>query len=540
MTVASIVALHIQLAQKKQENKRNQEMKSLLDNSDTIIFHWSASEGWPVISVTNNISMFGYLPEDFLDNKISYSSIIYKDDLEKVSKEVEEYLKNNIDNFKQVYRIRTKNDDIRWVEDTTIVQRDKDNEVVGFLGIIHDITEQRALEQNLKENEEKFRAMIESSLSGAFIYRDTYLYVNKAFENITGYSADELCTMAPQFVLEKKLQEHFHEIGQQRIQGKLLSTSDYQNVTIVRKDGKQCIVRISVSTIKYKGVYAGAGTVMDITDLMKEKKVHNLLAKTLKQTDDIVYITDINGNITYVNESTLKNYGYAEEELLGKNAKIFASGKYEKSFYEKFWKTILSGKNHRCIMTNRTKDGELLYEDKIVTPIFNENNEIENFVSTGTNITKRIELEKKLEKMAIIDNLTGIYNRHKINEVINNEIERVKRYNEDAVIVMFDIDHFKHVNDTYGHDVGDEVLKFLSQLVLKSIRKVDVVGRWGGEEFIVILSHIDLSHAYSKVESIRKKIENSLINGKYKISTYPKIKPINSPQPMGKTSSHIM
>jgi len=540
MTVASIVALHIQLAQKKQENKRNQEMKSLLDNSDTIIFHWSASEGWPVISVTNNISMFGYLPEDFLDNKISYSSIIYKDDLEKVSKEVEEYLKNNIDNFKQVYRIRTKNDDIRWVEDTTIVQRDKDNEVVGFLGIIHDITEQRALEQNLKENEEKFRAMIESSLSGAFIYRDTYLYVNKAFENITGYSADELRTMAPQFVLEKKLQEHFHEIGQQRIQGKLLSTSDYQNVTIVRKDGKQCIVRISVSTIKYKGVYAGAGTVMDITDLMKEKKVHNLLAKTLKQTDDIVYITDINGNITYVNESTLKNYGYAEEELLGKNAKIFASGKYEKSFYEKFWKTILSGKNHRCIMTNRTKDGELLYEDKIVTPIFNENNEIENFVSTGTNITKRIELEKKLEKMAIIDNLTGIYNRHKINEVINNEIERVKRYNEDAVIVMFDIDHFKHVNDTYGHDVGDEVLKFLSQLVLKSIRKVDVVGRWGGEEFIVILSHIDLSHAYSKVESIRKKIENSLINGKYKISTYPKIKPINSPQPMGKTSSHIM
>lgn len=518
MIVASIVALHIQLVQKKQENQKNQEMKSLLDNSDTIIFHWSASEGWPVLSVTNNISMFGYLPEDFIDNRISYASSIYKDDLEKVSREVEKYLKNNIDNFKQIYRIKTKNDDIRWIEDTTIVQRDKKNEVIGFLGIIHDITEQRALEQNLKENEEKFRAMIESSLAGAFIYRDTYIYVNKAFENITGYSADELYKKAPQFILEKKLQKKFQEIGQQRIKGKLLSKSDYQNVTIFRKDGEQRIVKLTVSTIKYKGTYAGAGTLMDITDLMKEKKVHNLLAKALKQTDDIVYITDVKGNITYVNDSTLKNYGYTREELLGENPKIFASGKHEKSFYEKFWKTILTGKNYHHIMINATKNGDLLYEEKIVTPIFNENNELESFVSTGTNITKRIELEKELEKMAIIDHLTNLYNRHKLNEVIRNELEQVKRYNEDAVIVMCDIDHFKHINDTYGHDVGDEVLKFLSQLLLKSIRKVDVVGRWGGEEFIMILSHIDLSHAYVKVESIRKKIENSLIDGKYKIT----------------------
>ncbi len=518
MTVASIVALHIQLAQIEQENKRNEEMKSLLDNSDTIIFHWSASEGWPVLSVTNNISMFGYTPEDFLDNKISYSSIIYEKDLEKISKEVEEYHKNNIDNFKQVYRIKTRDNTIRWIEDTTIVQRDENKEVLSFLGIIHDITEQRALEEDLKENEEKFRAMIESSLAGAFIYRDTYVYVNKAFEDITGYSADELRTMAPQLVLEKKLQENFQKIGQQRIKGQLLSTSDYQNVTIVRKDGEQRIVKLTVSTIKYRGEYAGAGTIMDITDLMEEKKVHNLLAKALKQTDDIVYITDIHGNITYVNDSTLKNYGYTKEELLGKNAKIFASGKHEKSFYKKFWKTILSGENYHYIMMNQTKNGNLLYEEKVITPIFNEDNEIESFVSTGTNITKRIALEKKLEKMAVIDNLTNIYNRHKLNELISNELEQVKRYNEDAVIVMFDIDHFKHINDTYGHDVGDEVLKFLSHMVLKSIRKVDVVGRWGGEEFILILSHIDLGHAYSKVEAIRKKIENSLIDGNYKIT----------------------
>jgi len=120
--------------------------------------------------------------------------------------------------------------------------------------------------------------------------------------------------------------------------------------------------------------------------------------------------------------------------------------------------------------------------------------------------------------MAIIDNLTQIYNRHKLNEIIEKELERVKRYKIDNVIVMLDIDHFKIVNDTYGHDVGDIVLKFLSQTILHSIRKVDTFGRWGGEEFILVLSHVDIAQAVKKVELIRKKIEESLIDGKYKIT----------------------
>lgn len=500
------------------ETRKNKDLKTLFDNSDTIIFHWSASEGWPVLSVTNNVAKLGYKPEDFLNNHTSYSSIIYKEDLDRVSKEVEEYLKNNINSFKQSYRIKTKNGDIRWIDDNTIVQRDSDNNVISFLGIIRDITEEHIIEQNLKENEEKFRAIVESSLAGAFIYRENYVYVNKAFEQITGYSADELYAMPAELILEEKVREELRRVKELRLQGKFLEQSEYKNVTLVRKDGEQRIVRITVSTIRYKGSYAGAGTIMDITDLMKEKKIHNQLAKALEYTDDIVYVTDTKGKITYVNESTLKNYGYTSEELLGKNPKIFSSGKHDKNFYKKLWETILAGKNFHDIVINKTKDGKLLYEEKMITPIFNENKEIESFVSTGTNITKRIELEQKLHKMAVIDSLTNVYNRHKINEVINIELERVKRYKERAVLVMLDIDHFKQINDTYGHDVGDEILKHLSQLVLKLIRKVDTFGRWGGEEFMLILSHIDLSTAYSKVESIRKKIENSLFDGKYKIT----------------------
>ncbi|SFV59379.1 diguanylate cyclase/phosphodiesterase (GGDEF & EAL domains) with PAS/PAC sensor(s) [hydrothermal vent metagenome] len=518
MVAATILSLHIQTQRVEQISQKLQEMKSLLDNSKTIIFHWSNDEGWPVISVTENIAMFGYSAEDFLNNKITYSSIIYKDDLETVSKEVAYYLEHNIDRFVQVYRIQTANGDIRWIEDTTVVQRDKENKAIGFLGIIHDITEKREIENRLKENEAKFKAMVESSLAGVFVYRDTYLYINSAFEEITGYSENQLKKMMPESVLEKKLQKSFHEIGQKRIQGKLLAPSAYQDIPIIRKDGQKRIIRLSASTILYEGNYAGAGTVVDVTDIVREKKQRMMLSQTLKQTDDIVYITKIDGSIIYVNESTIKNYGYTKEELLGSSPQIFASGKYDKSFFKKLWEIILSGKNYNAVLTNRTKDGKLLYEEKNITPILNENNEIESFVSTGTNITKRVELEKKLKKMAIIDNLTQVYNRHKLNEIIQAEIEMVKRYEENSAIVMIDIDHFKYVNDTYGHDIGDVVLKFLCQTILHSIRKVDTFGRWGGEEFILILSHLDISQALIKAESIRKTIENSLIDGKYKIT----------------------
>jgi len=518
MVAATILSLHIQTQRVEQISQKLQEMKSLLDNSNTIIFHWSNDEGWPVISVTENISMFGYSAEDFLNNKIAYSSIIYRDDLETVSKEVADYLAHNIDHFMQAYRIQTANGDIRWIEDTTVVQRDKENKVIGFLGIIHDITEKREIQNRLKENEAKFKAIVETSLAGVFVYRDTYIYVNSAFEEITGYSAGELTKIAPESILEKKLQKKFQVITQQRIQGKLLTPSAYQDVPIVRKDGQKRIIRITASTILYEGDYAGAGTVVDVTDIVQEKKQRMMLSQALKQTDDIVYITDINGNIIYVNESTIKNYGYTKKELLRSNARIFASGKHDKSFYKELWESILSGKNYHAIMQNRTKDRKLLYEEKNITPIFNENNEIEGFVSTGTNITKRVELEKKLKEMAIIDNLTQVYNRHKLNEIIQLELERVKRYKENSILIMLDIDHFKHVNDTYGHDIGDVVLKFLSQTILHSIRKVDTFGRWGGEEFILILAHLDMPQALIKAESIRKKIENSLIDGKYKIT----------------------
>ncbi len=130
------------------------------------------------------------------------------------------------------------------------------------------------------------------------------------------------------------------------------------------------------------------------------------------------------------------------------------------------------------------------------------------------------EHELVLQKLATKDMLTGAYNRWKFLEDFESEFERARRYNYPISLVMFDIDHFKKVNDTYGHDAGDRVLRKIAKIVKDNIRKVDALVRWGGEEFIIFLPNTDKKGAEVLAEKIRKKIENTVFDevGKVTVS----------------------
>jgi diguanylate cyclase (GGDEF)-like protein len=127
-------------------------------------------------------------------------------------------------------------------------------------------------------------------------------------------------------------------------------------------------------------------------------------------------------------------------------------------------------------------------------------------------ITKRKQLELELEKLATTDRLTQVFNRTKFHEVIKKELERAKRYSHSLSMIMFDIDHFKKVNDTYGHTVGDYVLQTLTQIVKENLREIDYLVRWGGEEFIIITPETDIEKAEVLAERIRKGTENYIFD----------------------------
>ncbi len=135
---------------------------------------------------------------------------------------------------------------------------------------------------------------------------------------------------------------------------------------------------------------------------------------------------------------------------------------------------------------------------------------ISKYIYANEELTESLkEKSDELERIATIDKLTGVYNRHKFEDILILEMERSRRFSQPLSLILIDIDHFKIVNDTYGHDVGDEVLKYLVKIVQDTIRQIDVFARWGGEEFLILSPSTDLENVQLLAEKLRFSVEHA-------------------------------
>jgi diguanylate cyclase (GGDEF)-like protein len=147
--------------------------------------------------------------------------------------------------------------------------------------------------------------------------------------------------------------------------------------------------------------------------------------------------------------------------------------------------------------------------------VFKENMDVLTMRGTFELVSKQLKefrqivnnRDRALKRLATIDKLTGAYNRRKFDEIINREIERFRRHNKPLSMIIFDIDNFKNINDTYGHNIGDYVLKKIVDIAKETIRKIDYLIRWGGEEFMIISSETNMNEAHALAERIKKSIE---------------------------------
>lgn len=235
-------------------------------------------------------------------------------------------------------------------------------------------------------------------------------------------------------------------------------------------------------------------------------KANEKLNKFSSIIDKYVITATTKPDSTIISVSTAfeQSSGYTKNELIGSKMNILTNPLQDKSLFKELWETILSGKIWIGEIKNRKKDGEDYWLNQHIIPTINDKNEIESFVSIGMDITAK----KELEKIASIDVLTGLYNRRMINEFAKNELETVKRNSNGLSIIMIDIDYFKQVNDTFGHQVGDSVLAQLAKLILDNTRKSDIQGRYGGEEFIIICPQTTNEAACILAEKLRSAVDN--------------------------------
>lgn len=210
-----------------------------------------------------------------------------------------------------------------------------------------------------------------------------------------------------------------------------------------------------------------------------------------------IVITDKNNRIIKVNEEFTRLSGWTEKEVLGQPPSMFQSGHHKKEFYSTMWKSIQSEGLWEGEVTNKRKDGSLLTEILRIQSICNNDGKMKYFIASFVDITARKELENRLRDLSEKDALTQCWNRRKFEHEFSNIMGNRSLTKEmgSSCLAIVDIDHFKRVNDKYGHDVGDKVITEVGRILVAESRRNDFVARIGGEEFAIILPNTSLPEA---------------------------------------------
>ena len=248
----------------------------------------------------------------------------------------------------------------------------------------------------------------------------------------------------------------------------------------------------------------------DITIQLAMEEELDARAKKLERVQNVLsestfYSTvDLTGKFSFISKALLAFVGYRREELIGKNYTIFKHSDNDPKMYASIWQAIGNDSQEwRGEVKSSKKNGEIFWLDLVVCPLFDEQEEKIGYYAYGENITDK----KEILYLSEHDSLTGTYNRRKADELLSHCYSEHRRYGTPASIILMDIDHFKKINDSYGHQVGDTVLVTLTEKVKENLREVDYLIRWGGEEFLVVLPYTDIIDARSVAEKIRAKVE---------------------------------
>lgn len=234
-----------------------------------------------------------------------------------------------------------------------------------------------------------------------------------------------------------------------------------------------------------------------------------------------VSVTDVRGMISYANSKFCQMSGYTEEELLGKDHHLLNSGYHPEGFFKEMYRILVTGKPWHGEICNQAKDGQLYWVDTTISPFMGDDGKPKSYISIRTDITQRKAVEEENSILALYDMLTNLPNRRLLLDRLKQALASSARSGRRGALLFIDLDHFKTLNDTLGHDVGDLLLQEVASRLTACIREGDTVARFGGDEFVVLLE--DLSDRASESAAQTRYVAEKAIlrlNQPYLLNTY--------------------
>jgi diguanylate cyclase (GGDEF)-like protein/PAS domain S-box-containing protein len=363
----------------------------------------------------------------------------------------------------------------------------------------------------LAQTEEKFR-LISTAAQDAIVIvgpDDHMVYMNPAAQTMFGYEFNQLnavkfhSLMVPQNRREAAAVglAKFKQSGAGEVVGKRFETQ------ALRKNGSEFQVELSVSSIKLGDNWHGVGVLRDITQ-QKRTETELRIAAIAFNAQMGMMITDATQNILRVNRAFSEITGYSALEVVGETPRLLSSGRHDDAFYRSMFQSITDNGMWAGEIWNRHKNGGVFPEWLTITAVKNEGAVITHYVSAFSDISERKAAESQIRNLAFYDPLTELPNRRLLLDRLESAMLNGARHKHFSALLFIDLDNFKTINDTLGHNAGDLLLQQVAQRLSIGVRSADTVARLGGDEFVVMLEDLGQTsdEAVQLVDAIGHKI----------------------------------
>lgn len=389
------------------------------------------------------------------------------------------------------------------------------------LNICRDISER-------KRQEIEYQAIVQTTTDGFWIASALdarFLDVNEAYCQMLGYSREELLSM---HIYDVEAIESPEETAA-HIRTVMETGHDFFETRHRHHDGHLVEIEANVS---YSAIRGGVFFVFvrDISERKRQEEELKLAASVFNASSASILITDADNRIVSVNPAFAEITGYQPHEVIGNMPSMLSSGKQPNEFYREMWQSLKRDKHWHGELWNRKKNGEIYAEQLSINVVTHKDGSVHRYVAIFSDITEKKRAEDMMWRHANYDAVTELPNRRLFFDRLDQEIKKCRRSTQSLALFFIDLDRFKEVNDTYGHEIGDRLLVESAQRLNACVRNTDTVARLGGDEFTLILTELNDTQLVETVAvNIRDTLERAFIidnialniSGSIGIALYP-------------------
>ena len=390
--------------------------------------------------------------------------------------------------------------------------KDASGGITHFVGVKQDISERKRIEKALQQSHDllaKLSRQVPGLIYQFRLYPDGHSCIPFASEAVTamyGVTPDQV--REDSAALFSPIHPDDMDALLETIQESARTLKDWQHEYRVMLSGQ---VHWHAGSARPERLDDGSvlwhGCITDITERRKADEQLRVAAAAFELQEGMM-ITDAHGNILRVNRAFEEVTGYPADEAVGKTPAILRSGRQDGDFYRKMWQDIEQTGAWQGEIWNRRKSGEIYPEWLVITAVKDNAGKVTHHVAAFSDITLRKKAEAQIRDLAFYDPLTSLPNRRLLLDRASQALAVSARNKRYGAMMLLDLDHFKTLNDTWGHDVGDQLLIQVAQRLTGCVRERDTVARLGGDEFVVLLEELsaDDATAASQAEAIAAKI----------------------------------